>query len=245
MKPKRVFLPIIASIICCTIHAQTSSDSLYDRVLLEWVAGMSISEQQIANHELEELFTSEAIDEVIFKRIDNLSYKDNCTVPISELRYLRILHYNGNGQVTMGEMICNKKISDDLLFIFKQLYIAKYPIESIRLIDEYYADDNLSMINNNSSSFNFRYISGTQKLSNHSLGLAVDINPLYNPYVRNRDNRLSIEPIEAEEYVDRERDFPYKIDTSDLCYKLFIQRGFEWGGDWSSVKDYQHFEKNE
>lgn len=188
-------------------------------------------------------FRAEMIDEDIFGRIKGLSYKDNCTVPIEDLRYLQILHYDANGEVKQGEMICNERISDDLLYIFKALFDAKYPIESVRLVDEYGADDNLSMINNNSSAFNFRYISGTTRLSKHSLGLAVDINPLYNPYVRMVNNKLSVEPIEAQEYADRTRDFPYKIDTADLCYQLFMQRGFVWGGNWESVKDYQHFEK--
>lgn len=190
-------------------------------------------------------FSSETISEVVFSRIKGLSYKDNCTVPLDELRYLRVLHYNANGEITEGEIISNKRISDDLLYIFKELFDAKYRIESIRLVDEYGADDNLSMINNNTSSFNFRYIAGTTSLSKHSLGMAIDINPLYNPYVKSSGDRLIVEPTQSKEYIDRSGDFPYKIDTSDLCYKLFKERGFEWGGDWHSVKDYQHFERSE
>lgn len=188
-------------------------------------------------------FVAEPISDAVFERMKGLSYKDNCTVPLEDLRYLKVLHYNAEGEVTQGEIVCSRLISDDLLSIFKELFEAKYRIESVRLVDEYGADDNLSMINNNTSAFNFRYISGTTRLSNHSLGLAIDINPLYNPYVKNVDGRVVVEPVEARAYVDREVDFPYKIDTSDLCYKLFIQRGFEWGGDWTTLKDYQHFEK--
>lgn len=199
---------------------------------------------QEAKGNIDELFAIEEIDEELFERIKGLSYKDNCTVPLSELRYLRIVHYDATGQVTMGEMICNRAISDDMLYIFKALFAAKYPIESVRLIDDFGADDNLSMINNNSSSFNFRFISGTTKLSNHSRGLAVDINPLYNPYVKQSGDKLYVDPTEATPYVDRTKDFPYKIDTSDLCYQLFTERGFEWGGNWHSLKDYQHFEKS-
>ncbi|MFI3286651.1 MAG: M15 family metallopeptidase [Rikenellaceae bacterium] len=190
-------------------------------------------------------FSSEEISKMIFNRINGLSYKDNCTVPLAELRYLRILHYDAHGEIAEGEIICNRKISEDLLYIFKELFDAKYRIESVRLIDEYEADDNLSMINNNSSSFNFRYIAGTTNLSKHSIGMAIDINPLYNPYVKESGDRLIVEPTESKEYVDRSGDFTYKIDTSDLCYKLFRKRGFEWGGEWLTVKDYQHFEKSE
>jgi hypothetical protein len=67
----------------------------------------------------------------------------------------------------------------------------------------------------------------------------VDINTLYNPYV---NRKQEVEPATAGAYIDRTKDFPYKIDTHDLCYKLFTEHGFEWGGNWKSVKDYQHFE---
>ncbi|MGN0903076.1 MAG: M15 family metallopeptidase, partial [Succinivibrio sp.] len=115
-------------------------------------------------------------------------------------------------------------------------------IEKVRLVDEYNADDELSMRDNNSSSFNFRFISHTKKVSKHGLGLAVDINTLYNPYVKEVRGKLVIEPSTATLYTDRSLDFPYKIDESDLAYKLFTEYGFEWGGHWKSCKDYQHFE---
>ena len=102
----------------------------------------------------------------------------------------------------------------------------------------------LSMRDNNSSAFNFRYISYSTKLSKHALGLAVDINTLYNPYVKNVDGRRNVEPANAEKYTDRSIEFPHKIDHDDLCYKVFMQHGFEWGGDWEHAKDYQHFEMN-
>ena len=142
-----------------------------------------------------------------------------------------------------GELICHKTIADDLLAIFRELYQAKYPIERMVLVDEYDADDEASMRANNSSAFNFRYISGTKTLSRHSRGMAIDINPLYNPYVRHRGGRTLVEPANAQAYVDRTKDFPYKIVKGDLCYRLFKKYGFTWGGDWKNSKDYQHFEK--
>lgn len=86
------------------------------------------------------------------------------------------------------------------------------------------------MSDNNSSAFNFRFISHTTKISKHGLGMAVDINTLYNPYVKTVNGKLSIEPANAEAYVDRSGDFPHKIDHNDLCYKLFTRYGFTWGG---------------
>ena len=131
-----------------------------------------------------------------------------------------------------------------MLAIFEELYQAEYPIEKVELVDAYNADDEESMSHNNSSAFNFRFISHTTKISKHGLGMAVDINTLYNPYVKTVDGKLSIEPANATAYVDRSKDFPYKIDHDDLCYKLFTKYGFTWGGDWTHSKDYQHFERD-
>lgn len=181
------------------------------------------------------------IDDEIFSRIDGKSYKKNCTVPIENLRCLRVLHKDLSGKILNGELICNVKIAADLIDIFKNLYAAGYPIEKISLIDEYNADDELSMRANNSSCFNFRFISYTTTVSLHGLGMAVDINPLYNPYIKTVDGKLSIEPATGDEYVDREKNFPYKIEPDDICVELFKSYGFLWGGDWQGKKDYQHF----
>ncbi len=178
----------------------------------------------------------------IFSRIKGLSYKDDCPIPVSDLRYLHVLHKGFDGQTHEGEIICNKYIAEDLLEIFEDLYEADYPIESIKLVDEFGADDEASMEANNSSCFNFRYISHTKKISKHGYGLAMDINTLYNPYVKTVDGTLVVEPATATAYADRSKDFDYKIDEEDLAYQLFISHGFQWGGAWNSSKDYQHFE---
>ena len=193
--------------------------------------------------ERETEFTSSPIDSVLFARMKGKSYKYDCTVPLTELRYLRVLHYDFEGNVQIGEIVCNKSICNDLLEIFEALYNARYPIGRIALIDEYDADDERSMTANNTSCFNFRTIAGTQKLSKHSQGMAIDINPLYNPYVVTRSGRTVVSPAAGKAYANRSRSFPHKIDRNDLCYRLFIEHGFHWGGAWRSCKDYQHFEK--
>lgn len=187
-------------------------------------------------------FYATKITDEIFSRMEGKSYKADCTLPREDLRYLHVLHYDFNGNVAEGELVVNKYIADEVLEIFKELYEAKYPIEKIRLVDEYNAVDESSMADNNSSAFNFRFISYTSKISKHGLGMAIDINPLYNPYVKTVDGVLSVEPANAADYVDRSLDFAYKIDTSDSCYQIFTSHGFEWGGSWKNSKDYQHFE---
>lgn len=187
-------------------------------------------------------FTISLIPDNIFAKMQGKSYKDNCTVSRDDLRYLKVLHVGFDGRTHTGEIIVNKMIAENVLDIFMKLYNEGYQIEKIRLIDEYDADDEKSMSDNNSSAFNFRYISYSTTLSKHALGLAVDINTLYNPYVKNVDGRRNVEPANAEMYTDRSIEFPHKIDHNDLCYKVFVEHGFEWGGDWEHAKDYQHFE---
>ena len=187
-------------------------------------------------------FYHEPITDAIKDRINGLSYKDDCTVAYDDLRYLSVMYYDFNNEVQTGEIICNKLIAEDLLEIFYELYVNQYQIDKIRLVDEYNADDDLSCADNNTSCFNFRSISGSSTLSNHALGLAIDINPFYNPYVTYPDGNERISPEGSEPYADRSADFPHKIDENDLCYKLFTEHGFSWGGNWKSLKDYQHFE---
>ena len=189
-------------------------------------------------------FTSQAIPDSVFQRMQGRSYPEGCTVARSDLRYLRLSHVDAEGQEHVGEMVCNKAIAQDLLEIFRELYRQRYPVERIRLIDDYGADDERSMRANNTSCFCFRRVSGTQKLSKHARGLAVDVNTLYNPYVRTgRDGHRIVEPATALPYVNRSRTFKYKIVRGDLLHRLFLQHGFTWGGAWRTMKDWQHFEK--
>lgn len=184
------------------------------------------------------------IPDTIFALMQGKSYKSDCNVPRSDLRYLLCLHRDIHGRSVVGEMVVNKQISATVLQIFHDLYKAEYPIERMRLVDYYDADDEQTMLDNNTSCFNFRYISHTSTVSKHGLGLAIDINPLYNPYHRFlRNGKEIVEPATAAPYLDRSKTFPYKIEKHDLCYRLFKDNGFSWGGNWSGTKDYQHFEK--
>jgi len=188
-------------------------------------------------------FTYEPITDEIKERIYGLSYKEDCTVPYEELRYVKVLYTNFDGETDEGEIICNKAIAQDLVEIFYQLYENHYPIEKIRLVDEYEADDDLSCAANNTSSFNYRVVAGSRTLSKHALGMAIDINPFYNPYITYPGGKEHISPPGSEPYANRAADLPYMIQKGDLCYNLFIEHGFTWGGEWKSVKDYQHFQK--
>ena len=191
-----------------------------------------------------QVFSVQPIPDSVFLRMKGRSWPEGCTVRRADLRYLRLSHFDAEKKEHVGEMVCNKAIANDLLEIFRELYRQKYPIQRIRLIDDYEAEDERSMRDNNTSCFCYRTVSGTTKLSKHATGMAVDINTLYNPYVRTgKDGRRIVEPATATEYVDRRKSFPYKIVKGDLLYRLFLQHGFTWGGSWRTMKDWQHFEK--
>lgn len=193
-------------------------------------------------------FSIREISDDLFDRMrSGNTYKADCIVPREDLRYLLVLHKDKDGNTHQGEMVVHKLIAEDVLEIFEKLYDAGYPIERMVLPDNYLADDEIMMRDNNSSAFNFRFISHTNKISKHGLGMAVDINTLYNPYHKTvtKDDGTKeevIEPATGAPYLDRNADFDYKIEKDDLCYKLFTEKGFEWGGEWSDRKDYQHFE---
>ena len=200
-------------------------------ILFLFVAGRGFAQQ--------EEFAAEPVSDSVFAVMLGKSYPEGCTVRRSELRYLTVQHYNAEGELLTGHLVCNKRIADDLLYIYRKLYEARYPIERVQLIDDFGADDERSMTANNTSCFCYREVKGTAKLSKHARGLAIDINPLYNPCVKGK----SVQPEKGRPYADRARTHIYKVERGDLLWRLFTERGFRWGGSWQTLKDWQHFEK--
>lgn len=189
-------------------------------------------------------FTVSALSDSVFSLMQGKSYGKGCSVPRTSLCYLTCLHVTADGHTLVGEMVLAKDIAAKVNSIFRQLYDARYPIERMRLIDNYDASDERSMAANNSSGFNYRCVSGSKTISKHGRGLAVDLNPLYNPCRRTlKSGQVKVEPAAGAPYADRAKKFAYKIERGDLCFRLFHEAGFRWGGDWRTVKDYQHFEK--
>lgn len=205
--------------------------------------GDVVPQEVLDTMNIDRYFTISEIPDTIFEFMQGRSYKADCTIPRSDLRYLIILHRNMDGQAVVGELVVNKEISADILDIMRELYELNYPIEQVRLVDYYEGDDELSMAANNSSAFNWRTQTGSSaKISKHASGMAIDINPLYNPYYRFPYVNETVSP-GGDLYMDRMWEFPFKIDEDDDCYRIFTEHGFKWGGSWNSLRDYQHFEK--
>ncbi len=206
-------------------------------------AGTELTEDQLDLDQLERYFSSCPISDEIYQRINGKSYKEDGIVPREDLRYLKVLHYGFDHEYRVGELIVNVGLAEEFLEIFQELFEEEYEIEKMELVDNYEADDYISIENNNTSCFNYREVTGGSSLSNHARGCAIDINPQQNPYVTYSDGQPVWSHTNASDYIDRDGGADHMIDHDDVCFKIFQAHGFTWGGDWNSLKDYQHFEK--
>jgi hypothetical protein len=182
----------------------------------------------------------EPISEALQGRMRGVSFHEGCPVPFEELRLLTLSYIDPTGAVQQGELVVNRAVAQEMVDIFRELFEARFPIEKMQLVLEYKGSDDASCAANNTSAFNCRKVTGsTASWSNHALGRAIDINPLWNPYVK----KDLIVPPKGSEYLDRKAHRPGMIQRDDAVIKAFKSRGWKWGGDWRRLKDYQHFEK--
>ena len=185
------------------------------------------------------VFKREPLPEHIIELITGRSFGENTVFSHCFLTYLTVTHVDFNGDDRLGHIIVADEIGDEVLEIFKEIYEAGFPIYRMRLIDFYGADDYYSMADNNSVGFNFRYIAGTRVLSRHAFGMAIDINPIQNPFIRGD----IVWPEAGREYLDRSNVRPGMIVPGDAVYTAFTDRGWTWGGNWLVPIDYHHFER--
>ena len=117
----------------------------------EMQAGDVVEDSVITQTGMEQFFYKEELTDEVFARMDGVSYPQNAQIGREELCYLRVLHTGFDEKTYIGELVVNQKIADDVLEIMKELYENHYPIEKMRLIDEYGADDEASMSDNNTA----------------------------------------------------------------------------------------------
>ena len=160
------------------------------------------------------------------------------SIPQSILENLRIVdvyYYGFDDKLHKGQLVVHKDVVLEVIEVFEFIRESGFPIGKVVPISKYGWSDEKSMRENNTSAFNYRYISGTRVISNHAAGLAIDINPALNPYIKNG--------ISLPEDCVYDTKKPGTISAGSQLVKEFKQRGWKWGGDWKSLKDYQHFEK--
>jgi D-alanyl-D-alanine carboxypeptidase len=164
------------------------------------------------------------------------SYRPGCPVGPSELRRLEVSHWDFAGRRRVGSIVVRATEARDVLSVFRKLYAARFPIRHLRLVEAYKGSDDASMAADNTSGFNCRYVSGTRRWSQHAHGLAIDINPVENPYVRGG----RVEPPAGRRYLDRTHARRGMVVPGNVVIRAFAVIGWSWGGRWSSP-DFQHF----
>jgi D-alanyl-D-alanine carboxypeptidase len=168
------------------------------------------------------------------------SWHRGCPVALRDLRLVRLMYWGFDREAHRGRLVVHRRWADELVIVFRRIYRAPFPIRRVRLVDRYGADDQISMRHDNTSAFNCRYVTGSTTWSKHSYGRAIDINPVENPYV----DGSHVSPPNGEPYADRSRMRRGMIFKGDVVWRAFRRIGWEWGGTWSSVQDYQHFSTN-
>ena len=168
-----------------------------------------------------------------------VSWRPGCPVPLERLRRVRLSHWDFAGKVRSGVLIVRDDVAEEVVTIFGRLFRERFPIRRIRPVDEYDGDDFTSIEADNTSAFNCRAATGSSEWSHHAYGLAIDLNPLENPYVL--DGRTS--HAASVPYLDRDRARPGMVVEGDPVLRAFAGAGWYWGGDWSNPVDYQHFSK--
>lgn len=167
-------------------------------------------------------------------------WRAGCPVALSGLRHVSLPYIGFGGRARRGALVVNASAADAMVAIFRGLYRARFPIRRMRPIEAYGGDDFASIEADNTSAFNCRPATGSSRWSNHAYGLAIDINPIENPYVSGgRTSHPASRP-----YLDRSRVRPGMALAGGPLVDAFEGRGWSWGGRWSGTLDYQHFSQN-
>lgn len=221
-------------------------------------AGRTFAESVVDTANIGQYFTVSEIprDGEVFNRINGRSYRDNPDIALEQLRYLKVLHWNYDGVIQAGELVCNVAVSDSLRNIFLELFVARFQIYSMYLVDKFWTGDGLttdeaSVRANNTSAFNYRRASDAANLSNHAFGKAIDVNPRDNPYIALGGSGWYTDPHidyapgeEAYANPDARNGMQRAFKADGIVVQTFKRYGFTWGGDWGgNSRDYQHFER--
>jgi len=178
------------------------------------------------------------IDPLTAQSMIDVSWHPGCPVAIADLRAIDMTYWGFDNRPHWGRLIVNNDISAAAVRAFRSMYVAHFPIRRMEPVDKYGGSDDDSMAADNSSAFNCRAITGGSSYSVHSYGRAIDINTIENPYVKG----TLVLPPAGIPYADRANVRPGMIVEGDLVTRAFDAEGFDWGGRWTTLKDFQHFE---
>ncbi|HLF43928.1 MAG TPA: M15 family metallopeptidase, partial [Acidimicrobiia bacterium] len=165
------------------------------------------------------------------------SWVPECPVTIDELAYLTVSHFGFDGRFHTGEIIVNQDFAEEVVEVFRLLHQARFPIEQMRVITKEEIDAPPTGDWNDTTSFVCRPAVGSTSWSQHAFGLAIDVNPFHNPYLKGD----LVLPELASAYTDRENVRPGMIFEDDVVTEAFAEMGWGWGGNWNTLKDWMHF----
>jgi len=185
--------------------------------------------------------TSARLDD---ETVGRTTWDELCPVAPMDLSYVTVSFWGFDGEHHMGELIVASGQADGVVGVFERLHAIRFPIEEMRIVTPLDVVARRTGDGNNTASYVCRAVTGGTRFSEHATGLAVDINPFQNPY---RKGNVVI-PALASAYLDRENIRPGMIvrgdPMGDEVIAAFAEIGWEWGGDWTTLKDYQHFSLN-
>jgi hypothetical protein len=170
------------------------------------------------------------------------SYRAGCPVAPAQLRTVRVSHWGFDGEVHEGALVVHRRAAPALVKVFRQLHAARFPIRRLEPVSRYRGSDRAAMAADNTSAFNCRRVNSaaTGAWSMHAYGLAIDVNPVENPYVWSG----GVSPPAGRAHLDRTRYRPGYAVEGGVLVRAFASVGWQWGGRWGSAKDYQHFSEN-
>ncbi|HTS39718.1 MAG TPA: M15 family metallopeptidase [Xanthobacteraceae bacterium] len=173
--------------------------------------------------------------------------KPESPVSCARLKLVTFPYVGFDGQVHgNGEIVVMDAVAEHVLQIFSKLRDIRFPIAKARLMNHYEGNDSASTADDNTSSFNARKAVGSNSFSMHAYGLAIDLNPVQNPFARRAGSTLIFRPPSGIEYANRFNDRPgknFRGGMAESVIDVFADQGFViWGGYWDNPIDYQHFE---
>jgi hypothetical protein len=168
------------------------------------------------------------------------TWRPRCPVNPAELTWLRLAFWGFDDRRHTGELLVHEDVARDLVSVFGRLYAARFPLEELSIITRRELDAPPTGDGNATTAFACRPTTGGTTYSQHAYGLAVDVNSFQNPYVSGD----LVLPELASAYLDRAPHRPGMIEANGPVVRAFASIGWEWGGSWRSLKDYQHFSRS-
>ncbi len=165
------------------------------------------------------------------------SWVPDCPVTVDELGYVTVSHVGFDNEYHTGELLVNAAWAEEVVGVFEKLHAAAFPIEQMRIIRLEEIDAPPTGDWNDTTSFVCRPAVGNSSWSQHAYGLAVDVNPFHNPYLKGD----LVLPELASVYTDRDNLRPGMIEAGDTVVEAFAELGWAWGGNWTTLKDWMHF----